>query len=163
MASCFEPPFGLITAGELLVRPTASLAFIAYVRGTAASLRHPTGRAFGLLWLAGAGLLLVHLLAAFHFKHAWSHAAAHADTARQTREFSGLDWGGGLYLNYLLILVWLADAASRLRPNIPVPPLAFAPPHPRGVKLEGRKTNYRNRFTPAADSLTADWEVLAHG
>ena len=27
--------------------------------------------------------------------------------------------------------------------------LAFAPPHPKGVKLEGRKTNYRSRFTPA--------------
>ena len=114
-----------MTAGELLVRATAWLAFIAYVSGTAASLRHPSSRAFRLLWLAGAGLLLVHLLAAFHFKHAWSHAAAYADTARQTREVTGLDWGGGLYLNYLLALVWLADAASRLRTNIPVPPLAL--------------------------------------
>ncbi|MEN9574084.1 MAG: hypothetical protein RL514_1939, partial [Verrucomicrobiota bacterium] len=32
--------------------------------------------------------------------------------------------------------------------------LAFAPPHPKGVKLEGRKTNYRSRFTPAGFSLT---------
>ena len=104
-----------MTAGELLVRATAWLAFIAYVSGTAAGLRNPSGRAFRLLWLAGAGLLLVHLLAAFHFKHAWSHAAAYADTARQTREVTGLDWGGGIYLNYLLANVWLADAMGLLR------------------------------------------------
>ena len=110
-----------MTAGELLVRATAWLAFAAYMSGTAAGLRHPAGRAFRLLWLAGAGLLLVHLLAAFHFKHEWSHAAAYADTARQTREATGLDWGGGVYLNYLLVLVWLADALGRLRTN-PVAP-----------------------------------------
>ena len=68
-----------MTAGELLVRATAWLAFIAYVSGTAASLRHPSSRAFRLLWLAGAGLLLVHLLAAFHFKHAWSSCPARCD------------------------------------------------------------------------------------
>lgn len=28
--------------------------------------------------------------------------------------------------------------------------LAFAAPHPGGVKQEGRRTNYRNRFTPAS-------------
>ncbi len=28
--------------------------------------------------------------------------------------------------------------------------LAFAPPHPRGVKTNGSRTNYRSRFTPAA-------------
>lgn len=103
-----------MTAGELLVRLTAWLAFAAYVSGTVASLRHPSGRAFRLLWLTGGLLLLVHLLAAFHFHHGWSHATAHADTARQTRAVTGLDWGGGIYFNYLLVTVWLADAADRI-------------------------------------------------
>jgi len=102
-----------MTAGELLVRATAWLAFAAYVGGTVAGLRHPSSRAFRLVWLAGAVLLLVHLLAAFHFKHAWSHASACADTARQTREVTGLDWGGGVHLNYLLVALWLSDAALR--------------------------------------------------
>jgi hypothetical protein len=106
-----------MTAGELLVRTTAWLAFAAYVGGTVAGLRHPSGRTFRLVWLAGAVFLLVHLLAAFHFKHGWSHATAYADTARQTREVTGLDWGGGVYLNYLLVIVWLADATSRVRTN----------------------------------------------
>ena len=29
----------------------------------------------------------------------------------------------------------------------------LAPPHPKGVKLEGRRTNYRNRFTPASSGI----------
>ena len=30
--------------------------------------------------------------------------------------------------------------------------LAFAPPHPGGVRTEGRKTNYRKHLTPAAEA-----------
>ena len=108
-----------MTTGDLLVRTTAWLAFAAYIGGTVTGLRHPCGRTFRLVWLTGAVLLVVHLLAAFHFKHGWSHVAAYSDTARQTREVTGLDWGGGVYLNYLLVIVWLADAASRLG-TIPV-------------------------------------------
>lgn len=103
-----------MTAGDLLVRVTAWLAFAAYLGGTVAGLRHSTGRAFRLLWLAGAVLLFVHLLSAFHFKHGWSHVAAYEDTARQTREVTGLNWGGGIHLNYLLVIVWLADATGQL-------------------------------------------------
>ncbi len=102
-----------MTAGDLLVRVTAWLAFACYVAGTLAGLRQPAGRVFRWLWLTGATVLLVHLLAAFHFKHGWSHAVAYADTARQTREVTGLDWGGGVYFNYLLVITWLADAALR--------------------------------------------------
>lgn len=102
-----------MTAGDLLVRATAWLAFSLYVAGALAGLRQPAGRAFRWLWLVGAVVLLVHLLVAFHFKHDWSHAAAYADTARQTREVTGLDWGGGVYFNYLLVLAWLADAVVR--------------------------------------------------
>ncbi|MFM8471335.1 MAG: hypothetical protein ACKODH_15470 [Limisphaerales bacterium] len=103
-----------MATGELLLRATAWLSFAAYVGGTMAGIRSPGGRTFRCVWLAGALLLLVHLLAAFHFKHHWSHAAAYADTARQTREVAGLDWGGGVYFNYLLVGLWLADAAVRL-------------------------------------------------
>jgi hypothetical protein len=53
--------------------------------------------------------MLAHTAAAFHLRHDWSHGAAQADTARQTREMTGLDWGGGLFVNYALLLVWTAD------------------------------------------------------
>lgn len=108
-----------MTTGEMITRGSAWLAFAAYISGTVIQLRHPPGRVFRWLWLAGAVVLLLHLLAAFQFKHHWSHADALADTARQTQAVTGLDWGGGIYLNYLLVAVWLADAAGRFRGTPP--------------------------------------------
>jgi len=77
-----------------------------------------------LAWTAGFALYAVHVCLAFHFFHDWSHSEAYIETARQTQELFGLDWGGGLYLNYLFTLIWLADtvwwwrglAAYRERP-----------------------------------------------
>ncbi|MBI3878745.1 MAG: hypothetical protein HY301_01600 [Verrucomicrobia bacterium] len=64
-----------------------------------------------VLWTLGGLALVLHLVFAFQFRHHWSHAAAVADTARQTREFTGLDWGGGVWVNYFFAALWLADAA----------------------------------------------------
>lgn len=104
-----------MTAAELFLRATAWLAFAAYLAGTAVRVRQNGGAWFPRLWCAGAMLLVVHILAAFHVRHGWSHAAAWADTARQTREVTGLDWGGGVWFNYALVLAWLADAGWWLR------------------------------------------------
>ncbi|HYO62576.1 MAG TPA: hypothetical protein VER08_02855 [Pyrinomonadaceae bacterium] len=60
-------------------------------------------------WTAACAGLLAHVACAFHFHHGWSHAAAYRDTARQTAEVFGLDWGGGLYVNYALLVAWVAD------------------------------------------------------
>jgi hypothetical protein len=62
-------------------------------------------------WTLGALLALAHALAAFHLRHAWSHAAAQADTARQTEEALGFAVGGGVYVNYAFLALWTADAA----------------------------------------------------
>src|SRR5262249_39053832 len=42
--------------------------------------------------------------------HRWSHADAIEVTARRTAETVGLDWGGGVYVNYVFTLMWLVDA-----------------------------------------------------
>jgi hypothetical protein len=55
--------------------------------------------------------LLVHVGCAFRFYHHGSHAEAYADTARKTARTTGLDWGGGIYFNYLLMLWWGLDVA----------------------------------------------------
>ena len=97
---------------EWLTRGTVWLALSLYVAGELAA-----AFASGLVgikvarWLNALGLaaFLAHVGCAFHFHHRWSHAAASADTARQTAEFSGWYWGGGLYLNYLFGLVWLGE------------------------------------------------------
>jgi hypothetical protein len=58
--------------------------------------------------------MLVHTALAFQVHHQWSHAVAEADTGRQTQVLTGIDWGGGIWLNYLLVTVWIADALWNL-------------------------------------------------
>lgn len=50
--------------------------------------------------------------------HAWSHEAAIAATARQTRTVYGVNWGGGVFVNYAFVAVWLLEAWRwRWRPS----------------------------------------------
>ena len=101
--------------GELLTRWTVRLALLAYVLTVALRLtaRRQPGpqRLARAAWTFGCALFLVHVAAAFHVFHGWSHADAYRETARQTEELAGFRWGGGLYLNYVFTLVWVADAA----------------------------------------------------
>lgn len=99
--------------GELLTRWTVRLALACYAAAVALRLlrrstgaRQATARGF---WTAGCLFYLAHVVSAFHFFHGWSHGAAYRETARRTTETVGLDWGGGLYLNYLFTAVWVAD------------------------------------------------------
>lgn len=62
-----------------------------------------------ILWTAGCVAMLAHVACAFTFYHHWSHAAAYTETARQTAKVFGLNWGGGLFVNYILIIVWVLD------------------------------------------------------
>ncbi|WP_146119247.1 hypothetical protein [Blastopirellula marina] len=64
-----------------------------------------------LLWPLGCGFFLTHIAAAIHFFHHDSQAEAYADIARQTQEALGAAVGEGLYVNYLMAIVWTADAA----------------------------------------------------
>ncbi|HKO62682.1 MAG TPA: hypothetical protein VJV03_16065 [Pyrinomonadaceae bacterium] len=62
-----------------------------------------------VIWTVACAGLFAHFVSAFHFYHGWSHAAAYEDTARQTRELFGLNWGGGVFINYLLLVAWMID------------------------------------------------------
>jgi hypothetical protein len=61
-------------------------------------------------YAAGALLCAIHIAISMGVAHGWSHDAAIAATARQTMAVYGLDWGGGVYVNYAFVAVWLADA-----------------------------------------------------
>lgn len=61
-------------------------------------------------WTLAAAFYLAHVVAAFQFHHHWSHAAAYRETAQQTEEVFGLNWGGGLYFNYAFTVIWIGDA-----------------------------------------------------
>lgn len=84
----------------------AAAGFYALAIGAILTKRSARG-----LWTAGLGLYLAHVAFAFTFFYGWSHAVALRETARLTRDLFGVDWGGGLYLNYLFTLVWTADCA----------------------------------------------------
>lgn len=64
-----------------------------------------------VLWTASFLLFLLHVAAAFHFVHHWSHSAAYLATAKETREKMGFAYGDGVYFNYLFLLVWAMDVA----------------------------------------------------
>ncbi|MCI0486316.1 MAG: hypothetical protein L0229_06920 [Blastocatellia bacterium] len=61
------------------------------------------------IWTIGCAALFAHTICALHFYHAWSQVSAYRETARQTAEVTGLDWGGGLLINYAFLAAWIAD------------------------------------------------------
>src|SRR5262249_42453154 len=68
------------------------------------------GRAFRLargLWTLAWVAYVIHLAAAFHFYHGWSHARAVEDL----RDVSGV--GGGIYVSHLFTLLWTLDCVWR--------------------------------------------------
>ncbi len=68
-------------------------------------------------WVLGAGLCTVHITLAFAARHHWSHASAVRETARQTGAVYGVDWGGGVYVNYVFLAAWWVEAWWwRMRP-----------------------------------------------
>jgi hypothetical protein len=99
--------------GALLTRATIWLSIIAYAVGIAVfafSGRRVNGDRFTrILWTIGLIGLFAHVICAFQFFHSWSHDAAYRDTARQTFEVVGMNWGGGLYINYLILILWTLD------------------------------------------------------
>jgi hypothetical protein len=96
----------------MLVQLTAALSIVAWVAAEwlKRRARRNRDRAARAIWTAGAVLLAAHTLAAFHVVHLWSHEAAAAETARQTAALTGIDWGGGIFVNYAFLAVWAADA-----------------------------------------------------
>jgi hypothetical protein len=119
-----------LTSGEELTRWTIRLAIAAYVARLVVELTLPNGprreSAARWLWTLGCAALWIHVACVFQFYHDWSHAAAYEQTARDTAEVTGFDWGGGVYVNYLTMLAWGADVgwwwlspeSFRTRPRI---------------------------------------------
>ena len=71
--------------------------------------RHRSNRVARSIWTIGFVFYVAHVAAAFHYYHSWSHAEAYDHTARETARITGIDWDGGLYVNYAFTIVWLLD------------------------------------------------------
>jgi hypothetical protein len=101
-----------MSSGEFLTRITIWFTLAAYVLGTAYFIANSKRRwesAARLLWTAGCLSLFVHVAFALHYYHGWSQDSVYRETARQTAEVFGIDWGGGMFVNYAVMLTWAAD------------------------------------------------------
>jgi len=102
-------------SGALLTKVTVWVAVAGYAAGAAAFAlsrgRRGWDAAARLAWTVACVALLAHVACAFHVYHGWSHESAYVETARQTGEVVGLDWGGGLFINYAILIGWVADVA----------------------------------------------------
>lgn len=63
------------------------------------------------LWTAGAALMLLHSATALQTFYGGSHAIARQETARQTAALTGIEFSGGIYVNYVFLALWAGDAA----------------------------------------------------
>lgn len=90
-----------------LVRSTAWLSFAFYIATLYGWLRWHSSTAtqqrLRCLWSLGCIVFIIHTACAFHLVHHWSHRAAWEATRLQG------GYGDGVYLNYLVLIVWLAD------------------------------------------------------
>jgi hypothetical protein len=111
-----------MSRGELLTRGTIWITILAYATGSvifALAAKTAWGDATArIAWTVACAILFVHLIAAFHYYHGWSHHAAYLDTARQTEKVVGLNWGGGLFINYALLFAWTLDLAGWWRKGL---------------------------------------------
>ena len=102
-----------MSSGEFLTRSTIWISFLAYAIGCvvfATARRQPDAdRWTRLAWTLGCAALVTHFIAAFHFYHSWSQQSAYIETARQTAEVVRINWGGGLFINYAVAILWITD------------------------------------------------------
>ncbi|MEX1229279.1 MAG: hypothetical protein WEB58_03510 [Planctomycetaceae bacterium] len=99
--------------GAFLIAWTARLTVFAYLFRIA-SERFPVRigeSARRWSWTFGGAMCVVHVACTFEFAHDWSHTAAWNHTDQRMRELLGWGWGGGVYVNYVFTLAWLADVA----------------------------------------------------
>ncbi len=107
---------------DLPILVSAWVAFVLWVTGEVVLAGRggggPSMRWRRRVWALGAAALLLHVAMAFGRAHGWSHSVAVEATARQLQERMGISWGGGVFINYLLLAWWSWDAvAAWLCPN----------------------------------------------
>lgn len=98
---------------EELTRWTIRLALCGYLGrifiGLLAVKRPALSHLARWFWTVGCILLGAHIACAFQFYHHWSHSVAYEHTARESLEKVGVNWGGGIWFNYLFLALWTVD------------------------------------------------------
>jgi hypothetical protein len=89
---------------------SALALFVAGESGKRALRRGARARWAWRAWTLGLVLCIAHVLIAFAVRHGWSQDAAVAETAARTAAVIGVSWGGGVYVNYIFVALWTAEA-----------------------------------------------------
>jgi hypothetical protein len=109
-----------VNLGDEIIAWSIRLAMLLFVVVQAVQFQRPLrsgiDSALRTLWTISFLLFLVHVMAAFHFVHHWSHMAAYEATSEETRHNLGFAYGAGVYFNYLFLLVWAIDVYWMWRP-----------------------------------------------
>lgn len=92
-----------------MVRWTMLVATMAWAAAEISAARREDAQARAW-YSASLALALAHVALAFQLAYAWSHGAAVIETARQTASLTGWAWGGGVFINYAFLALWVADA-----------------------------------------------------
>ena len=87
----------------------AGALLAALVPPAAALAQAPDSAAADTARRSSLAAYLLHVLAAFHFEHGWSHRHAALVTSRRTEEMVGVSSEAGLWLNYLFTAIFAAD------------------------------------------------------
>ncbi len=93
---------------------TVWLATALFVAGEAGKARESRSGSTGwpwMVWTAGAVLLAVHMAIALDVRHGWSHASVVRTVEDQARAVYGVGWGGGAWMNYAFLALWLIECA----------------------------------------------------
>lgn len=104
-----------MNTGDLIIAWTIRLSMLLLCVSVLLQLQRELGPRIRFvqrgLWTTSFLLSVLHVLAAFHFVHHWSHTAAYLATAEETRLKLGFAYGAGVYFNYLFLIVWGIDVA----------------------------------------------------
>jgi hypothetical protein len=84
--------------------------FVAGETGRSLARRSPPPAWAWWTFTLGAILAIVHTMLAFHVVHDWVHDDAVRNTRLQTLAVYGVDVPWGIYVNYLFLAIWAADA-----------------------------------------------------
>ncbi len=104
--------------GRILILWTVRIAVLLYAIAAWRYLfvcrnRKSSDSVYKITWAAAWAFCVVHVAFAFHFEHHWSHTAAIRHTAEMTERVVGLNWGGGLWINYAFLTWWGVDAVRQ--------------------------------------------------
>jgi hypothetical protein len=93
------------------VRTTVLAATAAWAIGEALMRFPGLNRLARAIWTSALVLMLVHVALAFQLVYGWNHDVAVDATTRQTAAVVGWAWRGGIFINYVFLALWGADAA----------------------------------------------------